>query len=336
VVGESIVETYVACDRPGVAEEAACLSLRPLNRASFDGGAAGLARQAAALGARVTLVTALPRTVEAEAFRERLESEGVRVRAVAAEPPMLEKQRFLVGHEKVFKLDLVAPVTLDATRRAELRAMCAEASEGGLDAAIVADFGHGMLTRRTCEDLSLALRPAARVLSGHAAGRRAALASLRGADLLAPTEGELRDAVNDHDSSLSAVAWKLMDVTGARAVATALAEGGMVVFRRTVESESDRWSSRVFGEHVPALETHAVDRLGCAETTAAVASLALAAGTDAVGAAYLGAAGASVQSRRVGQEPVTSGALLERLRQIDGGRLAVQLRSMAAPARAAT
>ncbi|MEL7484564.1 MAG: adenylyltransferase/cytidyltransferase family protein, partial [Planctomycetota bacterium] len=67
VVGEAIVDTYVVCDRPDVAGESPMLTLRPLETRQFDGGAAVIARHAAALGASPTLVTALPTTDEADA-----------------------------------------------------------------------------------------------------------------------------------------------------------------------------------------------------------------------------------------------------------------------------
>ncbi len=325
-VGETIIDTYVACDRPEVAAEAACLSLRPLERASFDGGAAVLARHAAALGASPTLVTALPNTVQAEAFRERMESEGVRVRSVACEAPMLEKQRFLVGDAKVMKLDCVAPVTLDSARRRELLSICAEESAGGVDAAVVTDFGHGMLTRRTCEELTVLLRPAAGVLAGDVSGRRTSLTAMREADVLAPTEIELRDATGDHDSSLNAVVWKLMEMTGARRVATTLADGGMVIFERTGEAESAEWSSRVSGEHIPSLETYPIDALGCGDAMLAAMTLAMAAGAGAIEAGFIGAAASAVASRMAGNEAVGAPALLERLGMIDDGRLAVRTR----------
>ena len=81
VVGETIRDTYVSCDRPDVASESPCLSLRPIERASFDGGAAVIALHAAALGAETTLITALPDTAEGEAFTRRMSDADVRVRS---------------------------------------------------------------------------------------------------------------------------------------------------------------------------------------------------------------------------------------------------------------
>ena len=77
VVGETIIDTYVMCDRPDVASEAPVMTLRPLEYRRFDGGAAIIARHLAAMGASARLVTALPDTPETALLRRRLEREGV-------------------------------------------------------------------------------------------------------------------------------------------------------------------------------------------------------------------------------------------------------------------
>ena len=52
VVGETIIDTYVMCDRPEVTGEGPMMSLRPLEQISYDGGAAIIAQHLAAMGAR--------------------------------------------------------------------------------------------------------------------------------------------------------------------------------------------------------------------------------------------------------------------------------------------
>ncbi len=97
VIGETIVDTYVMCDRPDVASEGPMMTLRPLEYRRFDGGAAIIARHLAAMGARPVLLTGLPRTAGAEAMRQRLELEGIVVKCIEVDRPLIEKQRFMVG-----------------------------------------------------------------------------------------------------------------------------------------------------------------------------------------------------------------------------------------------
>ncbi|MBL0927967.1 MAG: adenylyltransferase/cytidyltransferase family protein [Phycisphaerales bacterium] len=327
VVGESIIDTYVLCDRPEVAGEAAVMSLRPLDRVSYDGGAAIIARHLAAMGARPTLVTALPRTPQAEAFRRRLGVEGVSVRAVELDDAaMLEKQRFLVGSQKVMKLDMVRPIVLDLARQHELAGLVDDASRegGGVRGAVLADFGNGLLTNRLIDELCESLRPRAEFMAGDVSGRRSSLLRMRDMDLLCPTELELRAALLDYDSSLNAVVWRLLSATRTRGMFVTMGADGLIAFDRLPGAEHDQsWASRVRGEHVPALAPHAVDQLGCGDALLATATLARLAGGTHVEAAFLGSIGAAVEASRLGNEVVSSADLRRGLLRLTDARLAL-------------
>jgi rfaE bifunctional protein nucleotidyltransferase chain/domain len=323
VFGETIIDTYVVCDRPDVAGEAPVMSLRPLEQTSYDGGAAIIARHLAALGARPTLVTALPNSAPASALRQRLKADGVDVRWIEVEGPMLEKQRFLVGSQKVMKLDLVKPIVCDAASRNELLTIAAELAQG-CEGAILADFGHGLLSARALMELQSVLRPKVRIMSGDVSGRRSGLMSMHRMDLLCPTEAELRDAVHDYVDSLNAVVWKMMSMVKAQNVLVTMGADGLIAFDRLPGADRmEGWQSRVRGEHVPAMTTHAVDQLGCGDALLATATLALMAGGSVTDAGFLGSIAASHQAGRMGNVVVSSSDLRAGLRRLEGARLAI-------------
>lgn len=323
VVGETIIDTYVFCDRPEVAGESPVMSLRPLDRRSFDGGAAVVARHLAAMGARPTLVTALPRSPEAEALRQRLGAQGIEVASVDLDGPMLEKQRFLVGAQKVMKLDLVQPVSLDSRCQGRLIRMAQEASDEG-EACILADFGQGMLSPGMLNRMCEALRPGASLLAGDVSGRRSSLLHMREMDLLCPTEAELRDAMNDYEDSLNAVAWRFMQRTGARSLFVTISAEGVIAFDRTGEKPGSRdWSGRLRAEHVPTIAPHAIDALGCGDAMLAAATLARLAGGSLVDAAYLGSIAAGAEAHRVGNEAITAKDLRAGIHRLCESRLTI-------------
>jgi bifunctional ADP-heptose synthase (sugar kinase/adenylyltransferase) len=94
----------------------------------LDGGTAIISRHLAAMGARPTLLTPLPRTTEAEALRRRLNADGVETHWIELDQLMIEKQRLLVGTTKVMKLDLGGPLTLDAAHQTQFIQQAAEAA----------------------------------------------------------------------------------------------------------------------------------------------------------------------------------------------------------------
>ncbi|MDX2017247.1 MAG: PfkB family carbohydrate kinase [Planctomycetota bacterium] len=331
VIGESILDTYVMCDRPDVAGESPVMTLRPLHRRRYDGGAAVIARHLAALGARPTLVTALPESPDADQFRQRLAAEGIDVRALPVAQPMAEKQRFLVGTQKVMKLDLVEPIVLDTAQQERFTRMALEAcASSPTDAAIIADFGLGLFTPVLMTRLCEAVRPRTRILSGDVSGRRSNLLSMRGMDLLCPSESELRDSTRLLGEALPLAAFTLLQETrSARAIVTLGADGLIAFEPRAAEqaaaassSASGSFLSRLRGEHVPALGPVAVDALGCGDALLTTSTLALASGASMLQASFLGAAAAAVQVQRLGNVPVSASDLRHQIARTHAAHLA--------------
>ena len=326
VVGEVILDTYILCDRPDVAGESPILTLRPLDRRRYDGGAAVVARHAAALGAKVTLITALADRGEGLAMRLRLESEGINVRTIAIDAPVAEKQRFLVGAQKVMKLDLLGPMVLDASQQDHLVKIAADtaAETGGCDAAIITDFGLGLFTRATMTRLCRALRSHARILSGDVSGRRSNLAAMRGADLLCPSESELREAMRQFDEGLPAVTWRLLSACKAAAAIITMGPEGLVAFDRLpgADAADAGWQSRLHSEHIPAMCPWAIDALGCGDALLTAATLMLSVDAPLVAAGYVGAAAAAIQAQRIGNTSITAADIRRMIARIQSSQLA--------------
>jgi rfaE bifunctional protein nucleotidyltransferase chain/domain len=316
VVGETIVDTYFLCDRPEVAGESPIMTLRPIERRTYDGGAAIIARHLAAMGASPVLVTALPRNAQGDELRRRLMVDGIEIPARDLPCDLPEKQRVLVGAQKVMKLDLVDPIALDAARQDQFVAMaagaakqCASPETGQCDAVILADFGQGLLSPGVLNGLCRDLRPLARIMSGDVSGRRSDLRSMVHMDLLCPSESELRDALSSHHDALPSAAWRLLCETDAKAALITMGSEGLVAFRPTAAPPSataDGFITRVSSEHVPALAAHAVDALGCGDALLSAATLTLASGGDLLAAAFLGSVAAATQTQRLGTTVVSA------------------------------
>jgi len=328
VVGETILDTYVMCDRPEVAGESPIMTLRPLERRQYDGGAAIIARHRAALGARPVLVTALPDNDEGTALRHRLIAQGIEVRSITATANLPEKQRFLVGSQKVLKIDLVESVPLDAAHQERLLRLAEETARASTStqachAAIIADFGLGLLTPTLLTKLCRTLRKHVNIMTGDVSGRRSSLRSMRGMDLLCPSESELRDAMRLYGEGLPLVAWNLMQETKTRNTIITMGAEGLIGFDRLPESTAtqDGWQSRLKGEHVPALCPLALDPLGCGDALLSTATVALASGASLIQASFLGACAAGIEVERLGNIPVAATDLRRMFTRVHGAHL---------------
>jgi bifunctional ADP-heptose synthase (sugar kinase/adenylyltransferase) len=299
------------------------MTLRPIEHRSFYGGAAIIARHLAAMGAEPVLLTALPRSTEAQAMRRRLASEHVEVKWIDSDAALIEKQRFLVGATKVMKLDLGVPITLDATDQDTLIGLAAELVIG-CDAVIIADFGQGLFTGAMLTRLCERLRKHVAVMAGDVSGRRSNLLAMRGMDLICPSENEIRDALHDYDEGLSSVTWRVLEQTESRAAIATLGEEGLIAFDRRPDADDnpEHWQSRLNAQHVPALSPHAIDQLGCGDALLAAATLTLASGGDVVRAALLGSVAAASQAQRLGNAVIGAADLRRGVRRLCDARLA--------------
>jgi len=323
VVGEAIMDTYVLCDQPDVAGEGPMLTLRPLETRCYDGGAAIIARHAASMGAKPVLVTVLPDDEIGAAFERRLAGEGVEVAPLRVDSPIPEKQRFVVGTQKVVKIDLVRPYVLDARQRDELAALVD--GQGDADVGIVADFGLGLFTNQTSRRVCECVRRRCSFTAGDISGNRADLGAMRGLDLLTPSEGELRRSMRSFDEALPAVMWHLLEETGAGEAIVTMGPEGLVSFcpfENQKEFGDDPFGTRLKAEHVPAMVGSAVDQLGCGDALLATAALARVSGASPMASAFLGSIAAAVQAGRMGNIPVSATDLRRGIDRLAASNLA--------------
>lgn len=323
VVGETILDRYVHCDQPEMASESPVMTLRPLETRNYDGGAAVIARHIAALGGRPVLLTGLPDSAQSEGLRRRLAAEGIEVQSVPIDCPLAEKQRFLVGAQKVMKLNMLEPVVLDAARQDRLVHLASEAADG-CDGAIIADFGNGLLSGALVTRLCGAVRDRVGVLAGDVSGKRSSLLRFRELDLLCPSESEVREAYRNFDESIPTVAWRLLEETQSRAALITLGADGLIAFDRlsTTVDETNPAASRLRSEHVPALVGHAIDPLGCGDALLATATMALCAGASLIAGGFLGSIAAACEAQRLGNVPVTGADIRQGLVRAHSSRLA--------------
>lgn len=324
VVGETIVDTYTMCDRPDVAGESPVMTLRPLEQRRYDGGAAIIARHAAALGAHPVLVTVLPDSAEGRSLASRLGAEGIEVRSLPVGARLPEKQRYLVGTQKMVKIDQVEPYVLDAAQQRALIGLAADAAGPACDVAIIADFGLGLFTPTVMNEMCAALRPRANILSGDVSGRRSNLLAMRNLDLVCPSEGELRDATRQLSEGLPAATWSLLEATGSKNAIVTLGGDGLIAFDRLQSDAAPAdgsFSRRLRSEHVPALAPMALDALGCGDALLTTASLALSTGCGLLPAAFLGACAAGVQVQRLGNLPVSASEVRKMATRVHGAHL---------------
>ncbi|GJQ26337.1 MAG: bifunctional protein HldE [Phycisphaerae bacterium] len=305
VIGETTLERYVACDVSAAAGEAPMMSLLELGEREYVGEAGAVALAAAALGAPTTLVTALGRDASSRRLRQALESGGVRVEALSYREDAVVRTRFVADDQKLFRVDRAGARPLDSISERAVTSLVRELA-ARVDAFIVHDCGYGFVMPGMVEAAAASLHEAGRWCTVSAGGQ-GTIHVASSPDLICVSERRLREAAGSSSGGLSAVAYEVMQATGAARMLVSVAKRGVVTFdRRSHDRASPNWHDRLLSEYLPALSEWSLDRLGCGESATAAATLAMAAGATLMQASYLYSAVAAVQIGRLGIVPVTA------------------------------
>ncbi|MFQ5428865.1 MAG: adenylyltransferase/cytidyltransferase family protein [Phycisphaerae bacterium] len=312
VLGDIVVERYVLCDADSVSGESPMMSLRQLDARDHVGGAALIAAQAAALGATPVLVATLGEDERSAWAETTLDAAGIRVHAFPNRPALSLRTRFLVDDHKLFKVERPCVRPLDSVREREVAA-CIAAEADDLAAVIVYDGGGGTITPGLLRRLAPVFDARVPFVAGESQGN---LRSLRRLGLLSCSERQLRTALNDFESGLSTLAWRMLETTQARQMLVTLGKRGLVTFNRPSEDrDSPDWRGRLLSEYIPTFADRVVDRLGCGEALMTAASLACARGAGLMQGAYLGALAAAVQITAPGPAAVSVSRIREQMRR---------------------
>jgi rfaE bifunctional protein kinase chain/domain/rfaE bifunctional protein nucleotidyltransferase chain/domain len=313
VIGDYVLDRYHHCDATGVASEGPMMTLRSLRTDDFDGGGAIVAAHLAGLGAEPALVTALADDELSRQAVHRLQGLGVRVEALHQRRGLVLKHRYLVDHQKMFKVDDGGVLPLDSQAEQRLAGRIGELA-AGCDVVVLCDFGYGLITAGLLERIMPLLRPRVPVITADVSGMQSNLLRFRNVDLLCPTEREVRQAFNDFSSGLNAVVYRLMQVTEAQQALITLGKQGLIVFDEFRPLDiSGAWERKLRSAYLPSLAAQVTDPLGCGDALLAAASLTLAAGGSIHAAAYLGSIAASIEAQKLGNHPVSSDQILTRI-----------------------
>jgi bifunctional ADP-heptose synthase (sugar kinase/adenylyltransferase) len=313
VLGDVVIERYVLCDAGHIAGEAPMMSLNELDRKDYLGGAAFLAAQVAALGARPVFVTALGGDAMSDWARRKLIESGVDVRAAAIRHDLPIRTRFLVDEQKVLKVDCGAPCPLDSQSQREAADLLVGLADGA-DSALVHDSGYGVITPGLLQQLGGTFRHRIPMLAGMASEPQGDLLGFRYFDLVCTPERRLRQAMNDFGTGLSSLAYRALQSIHATQMLVTLGKRGLVTFDRpSHDPQAAGWSERLMSEFLPSLSARNIDRLGCAETVLALSSLTLARGASIMQSAYMGGLTAALQIGRLGPCVVTDDEIRRQL-----------------------
>jgi D-beta-D-heptose 7-phosphate kinase/D-beta-D-heptose 1-phosphate adenosyltransferase len=308
VVGDVILDRYVAGAVSRLSPEAPIPVLRPANRRATLGGSANVALNVATLGGHAILVGVVGADESGAEIARLLalspDTESALV--VAKDRPTTAKTRFMAGSHQLLRLDEEMAGPLDPETAAAVLAQI-EAALLRTDIVVLSDYAKGVLCDGVLEQaLAMAAKAGRTVIADP---KRADFRAYRGATILTPNEHEVRAATRigaEHDADADRAGRDALAATEGEAVLVTRSAKGLTLVRRDMEAM-----------HLPTRAREVADVSGAGDTLVAALAVALGAGASLPDAARLANITAGISVGKQGTATVTRRELLGALHMRD-------------------
>jgi D-beta-D-heptose 7-phosphate kinase/D-beta-D-heptose 1-phosphate adenosyltransferase len=301
VLGDVMLDRFVYGSVERISPEAPIPVLNVEKHVDMPGGAANVARNIAALGAGVTLLSVAGDDLAAADLAKSLsESPSIDVRLLI-EPsrPTTQKTRFVADGQQIMRADSETRVPLSSDF--EIR-LIAEFNRALADAAVVvlSDYAKGVLSDSVTRAVIDASRSANKIIIVDPKAKE--FVRYRGANILTPNRHELQAACGGEcatDGEIEVGARQLLNQGICDLLVVTRGRDGMSII-----------GAGTSAEHLPTVARQVFDVSGAGDTVVATIALALAAGGNIVQAASLANVAAGIVVGKRGTATVSTGEIM--------------------------
>ncbi len=298
VIGDTILDEYVACDAVGMSAEAPVVVLKELETKRFVGGSAIVARHVNALGAQCHFVSVVGDDMAGREVEDELKREGVLTNLVIdPSRPTTSKTRFMVDTQKLVRVSRLKEHDIAKTIERKILKIIEEKIDK-VHGIIISDFVYGCVTQNVLNNIQTMAKHHGVKLYGDLQCSSQVGNVLKFTDFFAlfPTEREVRIALGNKSDGVEYLARKVFEASRCENLVFKFGAEGFVCY-----SKGSRADSR---EHFSALVSDPVDVSGAGDTLLATMSVFLAGGATLMEAGAIGAQAAGLVVKKLGNMPI--------------------------------
>lgn len=311
VIGDTIIDQYVACDALGMSAEAPVIVLRELEEETFLGGAAIVASHIAEMGSKCHFISVIGDDEHGSALPARLEKLGVTHNLIIDDTrPTTFKIRYMVERQKMFRISRLREHNLSF--EVEQRIIDSiEKAAATADGILISDFVYGCVTPNILNVVKELSKRYGIMLFGdvQCSSQMGNVLRFNDFNLVTPTEREARISLGNKDDSIEVLANTILEKTNSRNVVLKLGSEGFI----TYETHPD---GRISREHFPALTINPVDVAGAGDSLLATLAVGLCSGASIMEAAAIGTCVAAKAVNTIGNKPISPSRISEMLKRI--------------------
>ncbi|MEM9016308.1 MAG: bifunctional ADP-heptose synthase, partial [Verrucomicrobiota bacterium] len=306
VIGDIIVDEYIACEALGMSQEDPTLVVTPADTHTFLGGAGIVAAHCAGLGAKVNFFSVAGDDEAADFAVDKLDDSGVTSSILRdTTRPTTRKQRFRAAQKTLLRVNHLRQQSISRELQSEFLANIIPALDNA-DVVVFSDFNYGCLPQPIVDRVTAEARERDLFLiaDSQCSSQIGDISRFKHMDLITPTEMEARVSTRNHDDGLVILAEAVRSQADARNVLLKLGAEGMIIHSKG--EKEDSWTT----DQLPSFNRQPKDTAGAGDSLLAAAALTLALGGDIWQASFLGSLAAACQVGRIGNTPLTTSEIL--------------------------
>ena len=314
VLGDTIVDRYVACDPIGMSNEAPVVVVKEIDNRDYIGGAGIVASHAASLGANCTYMSVTGDDAAATFARNALENSGVKpILFSDLARPTTFKIRYMVENQKLFRVSRLKEHSLARDIERQLIETL-EKTAKHYDGIVVSDFVYGVVTPAILKTVRTVASRYSIPLYGdlQCSSQVGNILKFSDFSVICPTEKEVRIALGNQEDSIEFLANLLIDQTRCANLILKMGGAGLIAY------EVDRATEEVISkQHYPALTVNPVDVTGAGDALIASLAVAMARGCSLMEAVAFSTCVSAVAVQTLGNRPVNLGDVRKLLLRMD-------------------
>jgi len=311
IIGDTIVDHYVACDALGMSAEAPVLVVKELENRNFIGGAAIVASHVRALGADCHYISVTGEDEQANMAKEVLNNQNIKTDIFSDKSrPTTYKTRYMVENQKLFRVSRMSDHNISSNIEDKIIKKITSIAEK-LDGIVISDFVYGVITDRVLESIKKLSNQFDIKLYGdlQCSSQVGKVSKFIEFDLITPTEKESRIALQDNESGIEWISNTLMNETKSKNMLMKLGSNGFIAYKMENGEFVDR-------QDFPALSANPVDVTGAGDSLFSAMSVALSSGASLMEASALGTCMAALAVNKLGNIPISRDKLSEYISKV--------------------
>ena len=311
VIGDTIVDQYVACDALGMSSEAPVLVLHEIENKEYVGGSAIVARNVRAFKSKCSFISLVGLDEPARIVKTELKKEDINYKLIEDKDRQTTfKIRYMVGPQKILRVSRLKDYYLDQKMEEKVIEYISELANQ-LDGIIVCDFGYGVVTPKILQYISEISDKYNIKLFGDSqtSSQIGNVTEFTNYFLITPSEQEARIALGDKYSGIEVIGNNLMKRTNVKNIVLTLSSEGFITFKSTEDKKF------IKTQHFPSLNTFPIDVVGAGDSLLSGLAVSICVGADIMEASVIGTAAAAIAVSKMGNIPVDINEVRDYLKQ---------------------